>query len=171
MLVRRQLFKLRMLAANIIALSLSTTPSSVRLDKYLNDAGFSESRSCAAAMIRSGRVRIDGSVVRSGKIKVDTLKSLVEVDGRRVVEPSIPLMMAYHKPLGVHSTLRDDHGRPDLSTVLDSMPMHWRRLLHPVGRLDSDTTGLLLFSSRGDLTHRLLHPRHAVEKEYTAGAL
>lgn len=171
MIVRRQLFKLRIMVANLIALSLSTTSSSVRLDKFLNDAGYSASRSCATAMIRSGRVRIDGCVARSGKIKVDTVKSLVEVDGRLVVEPRIPLMLAYHKPLGVHSTLRDDHGRPDLSNVLDTMPVHWRRVLHPVGRLDSDTTGLLLFSSSGDLTHRLLHPRHAVEKEYTAGAL
>jgi pseudouridine synthase len=75
------------------------------------------------------------------------------------------LVAAYHKPLGVVSSMRDDHGRPDLSAVL---PQPWQKLLHPVGRLDADTTGLLLFCRDGDLTHRLLHPKYVVEREYVA---
>ena len=61
--------------------------------------------------------------------------------------------------------MKDDQGRPDLSSVL---PMEWQGTLHPVGRLDADTTGLLLFSRDGDLTHKLLHPKYGVEREYVA---
>ena len=61
--------------------------------------------------------------------------------------------------------MRDDQNRPDLSSVL---PMEWQSTLHPVGRLDADTTGLLLFSRDGDLTHKLLHPKYGVEREYIA---
>ena len=79
--------------------------------------------------------------------------------------PPPPLLAAYHKPLGVVSSMKDDKGRPDLASVL---PQPWQKALHPVGRLDADTTGLLLFCRDGDLTHRLLHPKYVVEREYVA---
>mmetsp|Transcript_21465 Transcript_21465/g.69091 ORF Transcript_21465/g.69091 Transcript_21465/m.69091 type:complete len:270 (-) Transcript_21465:8-817(-) len=140
--------------------------SVVRLDRYLVQTGSAGSRTASAALVKSGRVQVDGKVVRSGKAKVFDA-SVVEVDGD-VVSAFVPLLCAYHKPLDVHSTTRDHRGRADLSTALAEAPPTWRRALHPVGRLDADTTGLLLWSSKGDLTHRLLHPRRRVEKEYVA---
>ncbi|KAJ8604166.1 hypothetical protein CTAYLR_008580 [Chrysophaeum taylorii] len=135
---------------------------SVRLDKFLADAGVA-SRSMSAGLVRSGRVRVDGTVVRAAARKISPSSSRVELDGNGITE--LPVLLAYNKPLDVVSTMRDNHGRADLSRVV---PASWRGKFHPVGRLDADTTGLLLFSSRGDLTQRLLHPKHAVEKEYVA---
>ena len=80
--------------------------------------------------------------------------------------PTIPLLLAYHKPKWVLSVLSDPQGRPHLGTVLSEIQK--RQQLHPVGRLDYDTSGLLLFSSNGSLTQKLLHPTHEVEKEYVA---
>ena len=138
------------------ASSLSTT---VRLDKFLVETGCVGSRKASAALVRSGRVEVDGVVVKIGKSHIEKA-SVVQVDGEVVVS-DLPLLCLYHKPLGVHSTMNDVRGRPDLSTASP-----WK--MHPVGRLDQDTSGLLLFSSRGDLTHRLLHPKRRVEKEYLA---
>lgn len=145
---------------------LSTTH--VRLDKFLNDMGVAMSRSDASSLIRGGRVKVDGVVVRKGKVKIEAGHSVVSVDDSVLQDPEIPLLLAYHKPLGTHSTMRDDQGREDLSSALSNTPPSWRRLMHPVGRLDADTTGLMLWSSDGTLTHRLLHPKRAVEKEYVA---
>lgn len=135
----------------------------VRLDKLLAERG-AGSRKDVDRMIRKGLVELDGEVVgKSGaKLKVPW-SSVPIVDGFDYPPP--PLLAAYHKPLGVVSSMRDDHNRPDLSSVL---PLSWQKLLHPVGRLDADTTGLLLFSRDGDLTHRLLHPKYLVEREYIA---
>ena len=135
----------------------------LRLDKLLAERG-AGSRKDVDRLIRNGLVELDGEVVpkSGGKLKVP-FDACPIVDGFDYPPP--PLLAAYHKPLGVVSSMRDDHGRPDLASVL---PQHWQRSLHPVGRLDADTTGLLLFSRDGDLTHRLLHPKYVVEREYLA---
>lgn len=149
--------------ARVLALSRALT--CVRLDKFLADVGAAKSRAASSALIRAGRVHVDGRVERVAKTKVQS-SSTVCVDGRAVIETPVPLLLRYHKPLGVHCTMRDDRSRSDLASVVASLPRTWR--VHPVGRLDHDTTGLLLFSSRGDLTQKLLHPRHGIEKEYVA---
>ena len=135
----------------------------VRLDKLLAERG-AGSRKDVGRFIRNGLVEIDGEIVpKSGaKLKVpwDTCPTC---EGFGYPPP--PLLAAYFKPLGVVSSMRDDQGRPDLASVL---PQPWQKTLHPVGRLDADTTGLLLFSRNGDLTHRLLHPKYIVEREYVA---
>jgi len=115
-------------------------------------------------MIRRGLVEVEGEIVgkAGAKLKVP-FSTCPVVDGFDYPPP--PLLAAYHKPLGVVSSMRDDQNRPDLSSVL---PQPWQKSLHPVGRLDADTTGLLLFSRDGDLTHRLLHPKYVVEREYVA---
>ncbi len=77
----------------------------------------------------------------------------------------LPLLVAYHKPLGMHSTMGDPMGRPNLE---DALPPRLAKIFHPVGRLDADTTGLLLFSAEGQLTQRLLHPSSNVQREYLA---
>ena len=141
----------------------------VRLDKLLAERG-AGSRKDVDRLIRKGLVELEDPetgelevVGKSGaKLKVPW-ESCPYVDGFDYPPP--PLLAAYHKPLGVVSTMSDDNGRPDLATVL---PVNWQKLLHPVGRLDADTTGLLLFSRDGDLTHRLLHPKYVVEREYLA---
>lgn len=79
--------------------------------------------------------------------------------------PDVPRLALFHKPLGVHSTLRDPQGRPSLATAASELVQLG---LHPVGRLDAETDGLLLFSSDGALTQWLLHPKRAVEREYQA---
>ena len=132
----------------------------VRLDKFLKDAGVAESRAAATKLIKQGRVSIDGARARQVGLKIEKTAAVV-VDDAPVAAPSETLLWCYHKPAGVHSTVSDDRGRPDLSPVL---PVR----AHPVGRLDADTSGLLLFSSDGQLTHRLLSPRHGVAKEYVA---
>lgn len=86
------------------------------------------------------------------------------VDGKEV--GLIPLLMAYHKPKWVLSVMSDPKDRPNLSHVVPETFL--RQKLHPVGRLDYDTSGLLLFSSSGPLTQHLLHPSHDVSKEYVA---
>ena len=143
--------------ATTTARALSTS-SSVRLDKFLNDASVAASRAACSKLVKQGRVAVDGVVAKRAAAKVPA-DARVTVDDV-LVEP-LPLLWAYHKPVGVHSTLSDDRGRPDLSVVAP-------RKAHPVGRLDADTSGLLLFSSDGALTHKLLSPRAAVEKEYVA---
>ena len=143
--------------ATTTARALSTS-SSVRLDKFLNDASVAASRAACGKLVKQGRVAVDGIIAKRAAAKVPA-DARVTVDDV-LVEP-LPLLWAYHKPVGVHSTLRDDRGRPDLAAVAP-------RKAHPVGRLDADTSGLLLFSSDGALTHKLLSPRAAVEKEYVA---
>lgn len=140
------------------ARALSGGGKAVRLDKLLNDAGAAGSRARCAELIKRGRVAVDGATVRSIGAKV-TVGAAVTVDGNAV--GVAPTLFKYHKPVGVHSTLRDDRGRPDLGSVAP-------RRTHPVGRLDADTSGLLLFSSDGAATHALLSPRRGVEKEYVA---
>lgn len=143
--------------ATTTARALSTS-SSVRLDKFLNDASVAASRAACSKLVKQGRVAVDGVVAKRAAAKVPA-DARVTVDD--VVVDPLPLLWAYHKPVGVHSTLSDDRGRPDLAAVAP-------RKAHPVGRLDADTSGLLLFSSDGALTHKLLSPRAAVEKEYVA---
>lgn len=85
------------------------------------------------------------------------------VEGKEVAP--LPILVAYHKPLGVHSTIGDPLGRPNLE---DALPSRLQKAFHPVGRLDHDTTGLLLFSGDGQLTQRLLHPSGNVQRQYIA---
>jgi 23S rRNA pseudouridine2605 synthase len=161
----RLLITQTLLCATTTARALSSTAPQqlVRLDKLLAERS-GHSRKDIDRLIRKGLVEIDGTVVaKSGaKLKVPW-QSCPIVDGFEYPPP--PLLVAYNKPLGTVSSMRDDMGRQDLSTVL---PQSWQKSLHPVGRLDADTTGLLLFSRDGDLTHRLLHPKYVVEREYVA---
>jgi len=139
----------------------------VRLDKLLCDRGAADSRKAAGKLLRSGRVALaDGAAVKAA---TKALPSQVTLDGLPLEAPP-PLLAAYHKPYGVLSVLRDPQGRPCLGDcLLPQMPPGWARALHPVGRLDMDSTGLLLFSSSGQLTNTLLHPKKGVPRVYVAG--
>jgi 23S rRNA pseudouridine2605 synthase len=132
----------------------------MRLAKYLAHAGVASRRS-AEAMIVAGRVSVGGHVVTDPATDVNE-HSRVRVDGR-VVEGAEPrVCFAVNKPVGVVSTARDTHGRP---TVTSLVPDSGARL-YPVGRLDADSSGLILLTNDGALANRLTHPRYEVPKTY-----
>lgn len=132
----------------------------MRLAKFLAHAGVA-SRRAAEGLIADGRVRVAGEVVTDPARGVDE-SSRVTVDGRAVA-PEPREVHALNKPRGVVSTARDTHGRPTVVELVRS-----QRRLYPVGRLDADTTGLILLTNDGELAERLTHPRHGVEKVYRA---
>jgi 23S rRNA pseudouridine2605 synthase len=112
----------------------------------------------------AGRVTVDGRPARLGE-SVDTESQDVRVDGRRLSPQTLEYWLL-NKPAGVVTTVRDPEGRP---TVVDCLATKAR--VFPVGRLDLETTGVLLLTNDGELAHRLLHPRYGVEKEYVATVL
>jgi 23S rRNA pseudouridine2605 synthase len=132
----------------------------MRLAKFLAHAGVA-SRRAAEGLIADGRVTVAGEAVTDPARDVDE-SSDVAVDGRPV-RPEPREVYALNKPPGVVSTARDTHGRP---TVVELVPS--RRRLYPIGRLDADTTGLILLTNDGELAERLTHPRYGVEKVYRA---
>jgi 23S rRNA pseudouridine2605 synthase len=134
----------------------------MRLAKYLAHAGVA-SRRAAEDLVRAGRVTVGGERVLDPARDVDE-GSGVALDGTEVEGPEARVVYAVHKPEGVVSTASDPGGRP---TVVGIVPEEWRRL-YPVGRLDADTTGLLLLTNDGDLAHRLTHPSFEVPKTYRA---
>jgi 23S rRNA pseudouridine2605 synthase len=132
----------------------------MRLAKFLAHAGVA-SRRAAEGLIADGRVSVAGEAVTDPARDVDE-SSGVAVDGQSVhPEPREVYML--NKPPGVVSTARDTHGRPTVVQLVRS-----RRRLYPVGRLDADTTGLILLTYYGELAERLTHPRYGVEKVYRA---
>jgi 23S rRNA pseudouridine2605 synthase len=130
----------------------------MRLAKYLAHAGVA-SRRAAEKIVADGRVTIAGKIVTDPARDVDD-SSDVAVDGRPVA-PESQETYVVNKPAGVVSTASDTHGRP---TVIDLVGSD--RRLYPVGRLDADTTGLILLTNDGALADRLTHPRYEVEKVY-----
>ena len=132
----------------------------MRLARYLAHAGVA-SRRAAEGLIAAGRVTVAGEVATDPALDVDEA-SMVEVDGRAVA-PEPREVWLVNKPAGVVSSARDTHGRPTVVELVGSA-----RRLYPVGRLDADTTGLILLTNDGDLANRLMHPRHGVEKVYRA---
>ena len=133
---------------------------SVRLNKYLADRGIGARRKCDE-LIAEGRVSINGSVVREVGVRVDEQRDRVQVDGRPVGGRSKHVYYVLNKPVGVITTLDDPQGR---RTVREFLPRGAR--VYPVGRLDADTSGLLLLTNDGELAHKLMHPRYGVAKVY-----
>lgn len=136
-----------------------------RLQKILSQWGIA-SRRQAEAMILAGRVRCNGTVAHLGQ-KADSIGDRIEVDGK-IVQPAHRPTLVYlllHKPAGVVSTCSDPQGRP---TVMTLLPKELRvdMGIHPVGRLDVDSTGALLLTNDGELTFGLTHPRHSIPKTY-----
>jgi 23S rRNA pseudouridine2605 synthase len=132
----------------------------VRLARYLAHAGVA-SRRAAERVVSEGRVAVDGATVTDPAREVDAT-CVVTVDGEPV-RPEAREVHVLNKPAGVVSTARDTHGRPTVTELVDS-----ERRLYPVGRLDADTTGLILLTNDGELANRLVHPRYGVEKGYRA---
>ncbi len=135
--------------------------SELRLNKIIADAGVT-SRRGADDLIISGRVMVDGRVVRELGAKYDPEKIHVEVDGETITQEMTKTYLALHKPRGVLSTMFDPDGRPSLADFID---LRTERLFH-VGRLDKDSEGLILLTNDGDLTFRATHPSYGLEKTY-----
>ncbi|HEY6694220.1 MAG TPA: pseudouridine synthase [Solirubrobacteraceae bacterium] len=134
----------------------------MRLAKYLAHAGVA-SRRASEQLIFAGRVRVGDEVVRDPARDVDGSVP-VTVDGRAVrVSTGQKAVYVVHKPRGVVSTARDPQGRPTIVSLVPSA-----RRLYPVGRLDADTTGLILLTDDGELAHRLTHPSFEVPRTYHA---
>jgi 23S rRNA pseudouridine2605 synthase len=131
-----------------------------RLNRYLAACGLG-SRRGVEALVTDGRVTVDGVVADSPGQRV-LPGAEVEVDGRPVA-PETHAYVLLNKPPATVTTVKDTHGR---RTVIDLVGTDSR--LFPIGRLDADTTGLLLLTNDGDLAARLMHPRHGVEKTYEA---
>jgi 23S rRNA pseudouridine2605 synthase len=134
----------------------------VRLAKYLAHAGVASRRS-AEALIAAGRVSVAEVIVTDPARDVDE-DSRVSLDGRPLGARQRLVVYALHKPVGVVSSARDPGGRP---TVVELVPARGLRL-YPVGRLDIDSSGLLLLTNDGELANRLTHPRFEVPKTYRA---
>ncbi len=133
----------------------------MRLQVFLSHAGVC-SRRKAFEPIQSGRVTVNGQKVTEPSFNVHPSSDKVCLDGRPV-GLSQKIYILLHKPPATMSTVSDPHAS---KTVLELIPNHLRSGLHPVGRLDKDTTGLLLLTNDGDLTHKMSHPSYEVEKVY-----
>ena len=150
-------------------------PGGERLHKVLAHAGVASRRACEG-LIAAGRVSVDGTVVTDQGVRVDPAAQVIRVDGSRIIADPDILTVVLHKPAGVVTTMADPDGRP---TVADFARRHLQahagdiahpervRLVH-VGRLDTDTEGLLLLSNDGELAHRLMHPGYEIPKTYVA---
>ena len=133
-----------------------------RLQKLLSRAGVA-SRRASETLISDGRVSVDGEVVTELGTKADPAHSEIAVDGKPIRMPDGLHVLLLNKPTGVLSTRSDDRGR---RTVMSFVPEAIRDLVYPVGRLDFNSTGLLLLTSDGALTFRLTHPSYHIPKTY-----
>jgi 23S rRNA pseudouridine2605 synthase len=138
-------------------------PEGVRLQKVLASAGVGSRRACEI-LIEQGRVTVDGSVVNQLGVRVNPDAVAIDVDGERVCVDASALTIVLNKPRGVVSTMSDPEGRPSLDEFVKDYP---ERLFH-VGRLDAETTGVLLLTNNGELANRLAHPSFGVNKIYVA---
>lgn len=134
-----------------------------RLQKLLARAGLGSRRACEE-IIRAGRVTVNGQTVTKLGVQASPDDD-IRVDGRAISLPEEHVYLALNKPPGYVTTRDDPQGRP---TVMDLVPEDLRPRIFPVGRLDQDTTGLLLLTDDGELAQRLTHPSHHVPKEYLA---
>jgi 23S rRNA pseudouridine2605 synthase len=135
----------------------------VRLHKLLAQSGIASRRKCEGLML-AGQVEVDGEVVTRLGTKVDPRTAVIRVEGRRLPPVSEHVYLALNKPRGVVSTMSDPEGRRTLQDLVSGRP---ERLFH-VGRLDTDTSGLILLTNDGDFAHRLAHPSYEVDKTYVA---
>ena len=135
----------------------------VRLQKVLAASGIASRRKCETLM-SEGRVEVDGAVITQLGAKVDPEVAVIRVDGKRLPPISEKVYLVLNKPRGVVSTMSDPEGRTTLQDMVADRP---ERLFH-VGRLDTDTSGLIILTNDGDFAHRLAHPSYEVDKTYVA---
>lgn len=137
----------------------------IRLQKVLAQAGVA-SRRAAEIMIEKRRVEVNGRVVTGQGMRVYPLVDVIRVDGARIPPPRGHLYLVLNKPSGVVSTMDDPHGRPTVGEYLTEDQREAR--VYHVGRLDTDTQGMLLLTNDGDFTQRMMHPSYELTKTYVA---
>jgi 23S rRNA pseudouridine2605 synthase len=135
----------------------------VRLHKLLARSGVASRRKCEELML-AGEVTVDGEAVTRLGTKIDPTTAVIRVSGRRLPPMSPNVYLALNKPVGVTSTMSDPHAERTLSDLVADRP---ERLFH-VGRLDTDTSGLLLLTNDGEFAQRMAHPSYEVDKTYVA---
>ena len=138
-------------------------PEGIRLQKVLASAGVGSRRTCED-LIAGGHVAVDGEVVTQLGVRVNPDDVAIEVNGERISVDDSLVTIVLNKPRGVVSTMSDPEGRPSLGEYVKDFD---ERLFH-VGRLDAETTGVLLLTNDGDLANRLAHPSFGVNKVYVA---
>ena len=134
----------------------------VRLQKYIADCGVA-SRRKAEELIQQRRVKVNGTLVTEMGIKVSDA-DLVEVDGKVIKPENKKVYIMLNKPSGYVTTVKDQFGRPTVIDLLKGV----RERVFPVGRLDYETTGLLILTNDGDFAYKMTHPKHKIEKTYLA---
>ncbi|RKD25663.1 pseudouridine synthase [Ammoniphilus oxalaticus] len=132
-----------------------------RLQKILAGRGVASRRKCEALIV-AGRVKVNGQTVTELGFRADPVRDRIELDGKPIKSETLRYVL-FHKPKGVITSVTDPQGR---KTVIDCIDLKER--IYPVGRLDYDTSGLLLLTNDGDLTNRLTHPSFEIEKTYEA---
>jgi 23S rRNA pseudouridine2605 synthase len=135
----------------------------IRLQKLLAQSGVASRRKCEELML-AGLVEVDGEVVTRLGTKVDPATAVIRVEGRRLPPVSAHVYLALNKPAGVTSTMSDPHAERTLAEFVSERP---ERLFH-VGRLDTDTDGLILLTNDGDFAQKMAHPSYEVDKTYVA---
>ncbi|PFG31091.1 pseudouridine synthase [Paramicrobacterium agarici] len=138
-------------------------PAGVRLQKVLAAAGVASRRVCEQ-LIADGRVSVNGAVVTVLGTRIDPSEDQVAVDGKAVQLDATKRYVMLNKPRGIVSSMRDEQGRPDLSRFTS----HMDERLFNVGRLDVETSGLLILTNDGEIAHVLAHPSFGVAKTYVA---
>lgn len=135
----------------------------MRINKYIASCGVA-SRRKAEELIISGRVSINGELITELSTTVDETKDIVEVDGLPINQEEKKVYILLNKPEGYITTVKDQFDRPSVLDILKDVDER----VYPVGRLDYETSGLLILTNDGDLTYKLTHPKHEVEKTYLA---
>jgi len=142
-----------------------STPKTTRLEKYIATSGIA-SRRAVKKSIRAGVVTVNGESILVPGHPINVEMDTVEFEGKRV-EPLVEhIYLMLNKPAGYLTTRRDERRRPTVMDLVAELP----DTIYPVGRLDLETEGLLLFTNDGDFAYRLLHPSHEVEKTYLVWA-
>lgn len=139
-----------------------TTTNLIRLNKYIADAGVC-SRRKADELILEGKVKVNGKVQEEMGVKINPKKDKVFVNEKQVVNLDRPVYIVFNKPKDAITTSKDEKGR---ATVMDYIKM--RERVFPIGRLDRNTTGVLLMTNDGEMANRLMHPKHQIKKAYKA---
>lgn len=135
----------------------------MRLQKFIAECGVASRRS-AEKIIESGRVYVNGDLVDYMGCEVDPDRDMVEVDGKVIKPESKKYYIVLNKPKNYVTTVSDDLGRPTVMNLVEDIDAR----IYPVGRLDFDTTGLLIMTNDGDFANKLTHPRNVVNKTYIA---
>lgn len=133
-----------------------------RLQKYMASCGVASRRKCEE-LISEGKVKVNGVLVNEVGVKVDPLKDVVEYDGKVISKEENKVYIMLNKPEGYISSVKDEKGR---ATILDIVKVKER--IYPIGRLDYDSSGLLLLTNDGEIYNKIIHPREELKKRYIA---